>query len=44
MQKSKWKAYVPYLFVALVFTGVGVAGKAFADGSLPSYVGCTLPK
>lgn len=42
MQTSVWKKYIPYLIVAIVFTGIGFASKATADGSLPAYVGCKL--
>lgn len=44
MNKSKWRKYVPYVLVLVIGLGGGFVGKAFADGSITSYVGCSLPK
>lgn len=42
MRKTNWKTFIPYLIVAIVFSGVGFTAKAATDGSLPTYVGCKL--
>lgn len=44
MRKTDWKKYIPIVFALAVGAVGGIAGKAYADGSLPTYVGCSLPK
>ncbi len=44
MNKSKWKKYVVPVVMLVVGLGAGFVGKAAADGSIHTYVGCSLPK
>ena len=44
MNKTKWKKFIPYALVLVIGIGAGFVGKASADGSLHSYVGCSFPK
>lgn len=40
MQKSQWKKFLPVVIALAIGAIAGFAGKATADGSLPTYVGC----
>lgn len=44
MNKTKWKKFIPLVLALAVGGAVGFAGKAAADGTLHSYVGCSFPK
>lgn len=41
---KKWTRYVPVVVALVAGVAFGFIGKASADGSIHSYIGCTLPK
>lgn len=44
MKKPSWTKYAAYAAVLAIGLAGGFIGKATADGTIHSYVGCSLPK